>query len=78
MFHELYAQMRDKAKEVRKILGVTASANAAECAMFAVSDEDPDDDPSDAHPLMKSAMQVRKGLRGSYLVMGDELRVVQV
>jgi len=78
MCHELYAQMRDKAKEVRKILGVTASANAAECAMFALSDEDADDDPADTHPLMKSATQVRKGLRGTYLVVYDELRVAQV
>ena len=72
MYSEEIKKMGDKCKELRKAIGISATASIGDCDKFESDDVDADD-PGDLHPLLQAAMPTKRGLRAVYLALHVEM-----
>jgi hypothetical protein len=72
MYSEEIKKMGDKCKELRKAIGISATAAIGDCDKFESDDVDADD-PGDLHPLLQAAMPTKRGLRAVYLALHAEM-----
>lgn len=75
MYDDEIETMRERAKQLRKTIGITGTTDAQDCHEFVLDNIDDNEDDDGGHPMFSAAKaDSRKGLRGTFLVLHDELR----